>query len=97
MTTRTVDEMGVESTGYDTVLAEMPSRNLSHQREWSTGALALEALVDCTSVRAVLECLAECCEAKSSHLATNWQDEDAAKLWAEVGCMVHELSCGVQV
>jgi hypothetical protein len=41
----------------------------------------LEELVDKYTLESVLEMLATVCYGKADHLATNWQDYAAAKLW----------------
>lgn len=41
----------------------------------------LEAIVDRTSLSAVLESLAYVCSEKAEHLLTNWQDETSADAW----------------
>jgi len=52
----------------------------------------LEALIDLTSVKAVLEAISDICGAKEEHIniISNWQDEKTARVWAEacgyVGC-----------
>jgi hypothetical protein len=50
----------------------------------------LEAIIDCTSVKAMLEAISDICGAKEEHLISNWQDEKTARIWAEacghVGC-----------
>lgn len=41
----------------------------------------LETIIDRASVEAVLLALAEVCEAKSGHVAENWQDEALSRRW----------------
>lgn len=42
---------------------------------------ALEAMVDARGVREVLNALCNICEAKSNHIAENWQDRSLAAFW----------------
>ena len=42
---------------------------------------ALEAMIDSSSLGAVLELIAEVCSAKADHILTNWQDEATADQW----------------
>jgi hypothetical protein len=55
----------------------------------------LEYIIDCTSVKAMLEAISDICGAKEEHLISNWQDEKTARVWAEacgyVGCASVEL------
>jgi hypothetical protein len=55
----------------------------------------LEAIIDCTSVKAMLEAISDICGAKEEHIIANWQDEKTARVWAEacgyVGCASVEL------
>lgn len=53
-----------------------PNRDLN-QSELNT----LEALVDATSIEAVIQGLSEICGAKAEHIAHNWQDTILAKRW----------------
>ena len=50
----------------------------------------LEAIIDCTSVKAMLEAISDICGAKEEHIIANWQDKKTARVWAEacghVGC-----------
>jgi hypothetical protein len=41
----------------------------------------LEKLVDTYGIREVMYTLANVCTEKADHLATNWQDNTAAKVW----------------
>jgi len=45
---------------------------------------ALEALIDATNCEAVCLGLATVCHEKSAHLASNWQDKDAARRWYQM-------------
>ena len=51
-----------------------------------TRALAdkLEALVDETSIDAVLEALEIVCREKAGHLQSNWQDNTSAFAWEQI-------------
>lgn len=51
---------------------------------------ALEAYVDQCGLADILEMLAMICHEKASHLRSNWQDENAAKLWDRDG---RQLEC----
>lgn len=46
---------------------------------------ALEALVDKHTMYKVLHTLSTIAYCKADHCATNWQDEDLAESWVEVG------------
>jgi hypothetical protein len=46
---------------------------------------ALEHLIDNNGIDRMLAALAEICEAKSAHVAENWQDRALAKRWAILG------------
>lgn len=52
----------------------------------------LEEMVDGASLAEVLSDLAEICSGKASHLAENWQDESAAKIWEEAGKLLDKVS-----
>jgi hypothetical protein len=52
----------------------------------------LEAMVDKHGLAYVTELLSEICDAKADHLASNWQDEVAAKEWETHGMSLHRLS-----
>lgn len=58
-------------------------------------ALALEGMVDRTSVAAVLEALGNICHEKADHLREAWQDRGAAKTWDKDGKRIHALSLKV--
>jgi hypothetical protein len=53
--------------------------------EGSEAMVALEAMVDKVGINNVLYALAHICNAKSEHMATNWQDTTGAKVWAKRG------------
>lgn len=42
---------------------------------------ALEALIDTTSLRAVVAAIAEIARTKAEHIQTNWQDNITAQAW----------------
>lgn len=46
---------------------------------------ALEAMIDRTSLLAVVTTLMEICYGKAQHLEENWQDRRAAKSWEQDG------------
>lgn len=52
---------------------------------------ALEALLDRTSVSAVLAALADLCGEKAQHIAENWQDRPLYESWREVEDLIHEV------
>lgn len=58
-------------------------------------AIALEGMVDMTSVAAVLEALGNICYEKAEHLREAWQDHGAAKTWGKDGKKIHALSLKV--
>lgn len=41
----------------------------------------LEAMIDRSSLKDVLEMLAEICGEKAEHIRSNWQDEPMARFW----------------
>ena len=43
--------------------------------------VALEGLIDKSSVKTVLEAITDICNAKASHIRSNWQDEPLARSW----------------
>jgi hypothetical protein len=57
--------------------------------------LAIEGMVDRTSVAAVLEALGNICYEKAEHLREAWQDHGAAKTWEKDGKRIHALSLKV--
>jgi hypothetical protein len=54
--------------------------------------LALEALIDRTSLQGVLMTLSEICGEKAEHVEDNWQDRALARHWrtaeGAIGCIV---------
>jgi hypothetical protein len=59
--------------------------------------VALEALVDAHSVRAVLLDLAFICVEKADHLRSNWQDEVTAKAWDRASKICDKAQLKVEV
>jgi hypothetical protein len=47
--------------------------------------LSLESLIDSTSLREVLDAIADICAEKADHIRCNWQDEATARPWADCG------------
>jgi len=45
----------------------------------------LEAMIDQSSLKEVLDMLAEICHEKADHLRSAWQDEVAAREWERMG------------
>ena len=43
--------------------------------------VALEGLIDKSSVKTVLEAITDICNAKAGHIRSNWQDEPLARSW----------------
>jgi hypothetical protein len=54
--------------------------------------LALESMVDATSVANVLYALARICNEKADHLAANWQDDGTAAKWAEFALRLDKIA-----
>lgn len=48
----------------------------------------LEAIVDASSLAAVLEGLSEVCHAKAEHIRSNWQDRLSACVWDAAGLTI---------
>ena len=61
----------------------------------SNEKVALERLVDGTSLATVAEALAEIAFEKSAHLETNWQDARRAKVWSRAGERLSKVSCAL--
>jgi hypothetical protein len=57
--------------------------------------VALEQMVDMTSVAAVLESLATICHEKADHLREAWQDRGSARTWDKDGKRIQALSAKV--
>lgn len=52
----------------------------------------LEAMIDKTSVRFVLECMSEMCALKADHVETNWQDPVLARAWNAAGTRLEKAA-----
>lgn len=52
----------------------------------------LELVIDATSLRSVLEMLAEICHEKADHLASNWQDHTSARAWVKAAKTIHRCA-----
>lgn len=48
----------------------------------------VEALVDATSVRDVMDALAAMCGEKAEHIRSSYQDETTAKAWEKAGSRI---------
>jgi len=59
--------------------------------------VALEALVDAHSVRAVLLDLAAICHEKAEHVRVNWQDGPIVKKWDRAGQVCDQAQAKVTV
>ena len=55
-------------------------RNILIELESNVGR-NLEQLVDANGLQAVIECLADICDAKAEHINHNWQDRALANAW----------------
>jgi len=53
--------------------------------KWEELKEKIEAIVDATSVREVLDALEEVCHEKAEHVRSNWQDEGLAIAWNLAG------------
>ncbi len=54
--------------------------------------LALEAIIDRTSLARTLEALAHICAQKSRHIEENWQNQPLARRWERAGNMIDKTS-----
>jgi hypothetical protein len=52
----------------------------------------LEAMIDRSSVYAVLEAIAQICRLKAVHLRGDWQDDRAAKVWLRGAVVIEKAS-----
>jgi hypothetical protein len=52
----------------------------------------LELMVDKHSLGGVLQMLAEICNEKASHLESNWQDRETAKVWQRDAAKIDKLN-----
>lgn len=59
--------------------------------------LILEALIDASSLADVLETLGEICDAKSQHIAENWQDKTLAAQWNRAASRIGTCANSVPV
>ncbi len=53
---------------------------------------SLESLIDYTSVRALLEAIADICTAKAEHVTGHWQDTPLAYAWEEAAIAVRNTA-----
>lgn len=58
--------------------------------------LALELLIDATSLVRVVDALRMVCYAKADHLAVNWQDARSARVWSNAGAWFSRPNASVQ-
>ena len=58
-----------------------PTRNVLTNADF----LALEALIDRTSVQAVVDAIGGICHEKGAHIDANWQDRPLARVWYHTG------------
>lgn len=65
--------------------------------ENSEALVALEKMVDDTSLSTVLYALAKVCSDKASHLESNWQDKVAARAWDREAKRMDVLATKVEV
>lgn len=56
----------------------------------------IEALIDKAGVSKFLFMAAEVCGHKAEHLATNWQDANAAKEWVADGKAIEKLAAKIR-
>jgi hypothetical protein len=54
--------------------------------------MALEQILDNSKLNDMLAALANVCDAKAEHLASNWQDAVSAKAWTMAATRVREVS-----
>ena len=52
----------------------------------------LEKMVDAYGLEMVSSLLEDICYAKAEHLSQNWQDDESAKSWEEVGAALGKAS-----
>lgn len=48
----------------------------------------LESLIDREGLYNILDLVSEICHLKADHLASNWQDYNAAKVWTRAGNLI---------
>jgi hypothetical protein len=63
----------------------MPNRDLTQLER-----MALEAVIDDSSVKAMLEAISEICGEKAEFIRSQWQDHATARIWdaaaGHIGC-----------
>jgi hypothetical protein len=64
--------------------------------EGSDAMVALEEMVDRVGLSNVLWALEHVCHAKAEHLASNWQDAAAAKIWTRDAAKCSKLAAIVE-
>jgi hypothetical protein len=52
----------------------------------------VEDMVDCHSVRGLLDAMSEVCVDKATHIQEAWQDDETAKTWDAVAGKLHSLA-----
>lgn len=57
----------------------------------------LEEAIDHFGMSGLLMRLGSICNEKAEHIVSNWQDEDLAECWFNVGTMLDDLSDNVAV
>jgi hypothetical protein len=58
---------------------------------------ALEAMIDKTSLVAVVEALRDIADEKSSHIVANWQDAKTAKPWERAAGRLDTLAANIDI
>lgn len=58
---------------------------------------ALEALIDRTSLRRVLEEIAQICRLKGHHIDANWQDAHLARRWYSAAGVIERAEANEKV
>ena len=56
--------------------------------EGNANMVQLEAMIDATSVRVVLDAITSICHGKAQHIRDNWQDRATAAPWNQAGNVV---------
>lgn len=57
---------------------------------------AIEALIDKTTLCAVIDALATVCDEKASHIRETWQDNETARAWDDAGGKLAKLGTRVE-
>lgn len=70
----------------------MHNRRLTEEQK-----VALENLIDCISMRELLEALGEICAEKAEHIKYNWQDTTTALPWLYAASRCRGLSTAVKI